>query len=725
MPRLLRCLAFLSVALATLWPSVSHAQWGEWSQEWPRLEVLDPRQGRWSSQPGTIEAAEVVVRPKGVYAEVELFLTLSARDSYFGQGDTLETALYFELPEDAAFTDSWLWFEGEILRAAILDGWTARETYEDIVRRNRDPSILYKRGGGRYELRVFPMEATESRRLKLTYVVPVDWTAETVSVPLPTSLLKASASPVDVNVVRVGLDSVDEPTWITEAPQLGHAATTSDSLGLYATIAIPANAVPSEPLTLAWDAPETSGGVFYSTVKRGAETWYQVAALPSAVFERPGGQSVAVVVEYEALADGIQDIRPDDVLGRLAARLTGRLTPADSFSVALADSRIAAPEPARWHPAYPDTIAARIEALRPRMDGATSDVQSAVRQGIGALGARSGSVILLSTDRPAAATDAAALVEQLHGEFGDLPPVFSINLDAAQTPAPTGARWTEFYEALAEATGGSAQEATRSSELDAALVAALAGLPFPSGRFDLYTTRDGGICYERRTLRRAGGPQPMERAVLQVGQCFGEGAFVVELGGLAGGAPMGTRIRPEAPTLPADTTLIAMWTATQITELEAGGERADLVEAVLALSLRERVLSKYTAFLALEPGQGGEVCSVCATQLGGGVAIANEESGEDPTTLTLEAYPNPFRDRVTLGITLPEGTAPGDVTVAVYNLLGQRVRELTLPSDAMLSALTLVWNGDDDAGRALASGTYLLVLTTPTARHTASLVLAR
>lgn len=48
--------------------------------------------------------------------------------------------------------------------------------------------------------------------------------------------------------------------------------------------------------------------------------------------------------------------------------------------------------------------------------------------------------------------------------------------------------------------------------------------------------------------------------------------------------------------------------------------------------------------------------------------------GEPPTTLMLAPnYPNPFRDRTTITFALPQATR---TTLAVYNLLGQRVTTL-------------------------------------------------
>ena len=82
-----------------------------------RLKVLDPQQP-WRNFPGTIEEAVLSMRPKGVYMEVGMYLTFSARGSDFSSFDTLEVELFFTLPEEAVITDSWLWVEDERRRTA-------------------------------------------------------------------------------------------------------------------------------------------------------------------------------------------------------------------------------------------------------------------------------------------------------------------------------------------------------------------------------------------------------------------------------------------------------------------------------------------------------------------------------------------------------------------------------------------------------------------------------
>ncbi|MFN8588492.1 MAG: cohesin domain-containing protein [Candidatus Eisenbacteria bacterium] len=88
-------------------------------------------------------------------------------------------------------------------------------------------------------------------------------------------------------------------------------------------------------------------------------------------------------------------------------------------------------------------------------------------------------------------------------------------------------------------------------------------------------------------------------------------------------------------------------------------------------------------------------------------------------TLLGSAYPNPFRGSTSLRLSL---AFEGHVRVAVYDLVGRRIRTLT---DGTMSAgeRTLVWDGRDDDGRAVAAGLYLVKMDTAGAKQSHRLVL--
>lgn len=72
------------------------------------------------------------------------------------------------------------------------------------------------------------------------------------------------------------------------------------------------------------------------------------------------------------------------------------------------------------------------------------------------------------------------------------------------------------------------------------------------------------------------------------------------------------------------------------------------------------------------------------------------------------AFPNPFNPSTQIHFTMP---IEGEVRLRIYNLQGQMVREL-LHEQRSTGAHTVVWDGQDGANRAVASGVYFMRLET-------------
>jgi hypothetical protein len=89
-----------------------------------------------------------------------------------------------------------------------------------------------------------------------------------------------------------------------------------------------------------------------------------------------------------------------------------------------------------------------------------------------------------------------------------------------------------------------------------------------------------------------------------------------------------------------------------------------------------------------------------------------EEVGAEAETILprhfalLNPFPNPFNPSVTIPVDLPATT---EISLTVHDILGAHVRTLHT-GPAPEGRGWFVWNGRDDAGRTVASGTYLIVL---------------
>jgi hypothetical protein len=102
--------------------------------------------------------------------------------------------------------------------------------------------------------------------------------------------------------------------------------------------------------------------------------------------------------------------------------------------------------------------------------------------------------------------------------------------------------------------------------------------------------------------------------------------------------------------------------------------------------------------------------------------VQDEATDRVPEALTFDPpAPNPFRDQTTLRYALPEAQ---HVRIVVYDLLGRQVRTLVdRRQDAGPHRVT--WRGEDGGQRGLASGTYLIRLSTGGEQRVEKVVLVR
>lgn len=85
------------------------------------------------------------------------------------------------------------------------------------------------------------------------------------------------------------------------------------------------------------------------------------------------------------------------------------------------------------------------------------------------------------------------------------------------------------------------------------------------------------------------------------------------------------------------------------------------------------------------------------------VASATQETSVPRDFALDQNYPNPFNPSTAVRFAMPQ---PGHVSLAVYNILGQKVRTL-IDEDRSAGAYTTVWDGRDDGAASMSSGVYL------------------
>ncbi|HLP14781.1 MAG TPA: T9SS type A sorting domain-containing protein, partial [Bacteroidota bacterium] len=210
----------------------------------------------------------------------------------------------------------------------------------------------------------------------------------------------------------------------------------------------------------------------------------------------------------------------------------------------------------------------------------------------------------------------------------------------------------------------------------------------------------------------------------QIGKYVGSGAMSMEVAGFYRGQPYQKKFTiPAASITPVDSTLRAIWVGRSIADIEwTYWNGSDVSKMLTDECLRERIVSRYTALLALEPGDTLVIAKNDNTQTVSHTSMDGQIPGSYQVA---SAYPNPFNPSTTLRVRLPMGVRAQDATLRIYNMLGQIVKTFDAAGLTSDTNREFRWDAVDDSGRRVSSGMYLFVVTTPGARHTVKLMLLK
>lgn len=691
-----------------------------------RLQIQHPQQ-TWRSGQGTIEEGIISIRPQGVYMEYGLYLTFSARGLNFTAADSVEVQFFFDLPPEAIVHDLWLWVDDQIMRALIMDRWTASSIYEDIVKRRRDPCILFKNSATSYELRIYPMKGNARRKIKLTYLMPAQWSATAVSAALPTNLLRTSKNPLATFYLLFWPQTDWQYPRLLEFPEVAFNENEDAFFGLYKRADIPAAAVVTS-LNFALDSPMRNG-IYVSRYPVGNGGIYQLALLPSQALQLQAQRKVAMLFDYLA---GKSSITTNEVLNGVKAMLREQFTPADSFNLIFSNLAIRRAGE-NWFAAAPAAIDQAFANAGSNPLASYSNLPALLANGLDFVKqhGNDGSLLLITnSDQVGDYRVANPLLADLLSKMNPALPIHVADFtNTNATYYYYGGRSyfgnEYFYQNLTQRTYGNFTNIRAAGSFSGMLTAMAQTLTGFIDSFDLYTTLENGFCFGRYNLGATGSAIYLNRPILQVGKFNGDFPFVVRAAGVYKQQTFSTNKNFAADEAAlSDSVAQEIWTGNYIAALEAQPQTNELIKQILEVSLRERVLSRYTAFLALEPNDTVKVCQDCKdeSKLVSSIALREKEAPDDSL---LQAYPNPFNAATTLTVRLPGNVTKENVSLKIHNLIGQVVRTFDLPSDAGNHAYQFTWDGRNDAGQMAATGTYFAVLKTPASRKALKLVMMK
>lgn len=683
---------FLLLAATTSFPQTS-------------LKVLDPEQS-WRTYPGSIDEAIFSVGPKGIYFQISAYLTFSAKGSNLTTAHPLEVVYNFELPEGSIVTDMWLWIGDKISNGKIMDLWTAAQIYESIVKRKQDPAFLKKTGAKSYQLRVYPMGAKETRKVKITYLTPVTWGLNNVVLNVPTNLLSVSALQIPKLLLK---------TWKTTdwgAPTFSDRnytfAIKNDSFFGEHYEADITNLSRIYNNFLTFQSPMVDG-VYFKHYKKGEEGYYELALFPGNTLPA-NTKKILFLIDYDLRKS---TTTREQILSSLKLQIRSNLTLNDSFNIMFSGLSIGKASPA-WVTGDPANIDKIFTSVSENSISTYSNLPALMSAGIEYINKNgaSGKMFLLSnSDLQGNSVTANQLISDLRKLMTVNYPVMIYDYNDKEytyyyfnNRNYIGNEY--FYDNLSRATGGTYQRIA--GNINTTLLNLFLKLNGTISSYDLYTSTQSGFCFARYSLLGKGEPISIGNAVTQLGKYTGEFPFNMKFSGIYNTQAFSkTMVLTNAADKKGDDVIKQTWVSNYINQLTSAAANNSIINEVIGLSRAHKVLTLYTAFLALENDTSW--CTTCynESKTGGNTDLAVDGTSEIPSEFSMDAYPNPFNSQVTITVKIPSNMLGKKLSFKVYNLLGQVVKTFSSDEVQNKNVLKLFWDGKNNFGETLSSGVYL------------------
>lgn len=581
------------------------------------LQIGDVRNS-WMTYPGSIDTATFLVTPKGLYAECQVFFDISVRCTQFtNPGDSLEIQMRFNLPKEAEVVDLWLWIYGEPVRAGIYDRWTAQQIYEGIVQRRQDPALLVKYSETMYDLRIFPLLTNMPRRIKMTFLLPINkLTAKSALVQLPLNLLKLSNCTIPtVRVAYKNGHNLNSPKLV-EFPQntffpnndslFGgvHAATLLNDISNISTLTLSLNNSSFSNAYLCKN-PDTTNGI------------YQLELNLANLLGVSQSKKTLFLIDYQSA--NAFNIKKHKTIQTLKNYIASYFSEGDSINFMFSDYYTTAFS-SNWLSADSSSLSQIFSAIDSSDIKNFSNLPSLLPDGINFIkstGSTGNIVLVTNSSNFSNTSDANGIINNTISFMGNPKiPVHSIYLDEMSYPNWSGNnlyyRGNEYLLSnLSVLTGGEFQSIKSFNSYygyiyntyEAMLNSVILKLTGHFSAINIYPAMQSGFTYADYDLSSVNGFTYFGAPYRQVGKYTGTFPMNIIISAQTpDGQLYNTQITIDTNSIiNADTVSKNIWAAHYLREMLAYAQSNNVIYQVISTSINERVLTEYTAFLALEP----------------------------------------------------------------------------------------------------------------------------
>lgn len=510
----------------------------------------------------------------------------------------LEGVFRFPLPAEASISGFGMWIGGELVEADVVERERARQVYEDILRRKKDPGLLEWAGGNVFQARVFPIEPRSEKRVRLRYteVLPLEGGAWHYRYALQGELMRQHPlRELQVNVRVTSTQALAGVTCPTHPDARVSAGAHEASVELSRRDTTPT----SDLEVVGTVAP--GAGVTPIAHCRDGEGWFMLLVRPPEPAEVPGARALVpegtpldliVAVDTSGSLAGPARAAQDEFL----ATLLGLLGPGDRVRLCTLDTQVRwlAGQPEGASPGLASRARAFVEQRPPR---GWSDLDSALEVLLGAAGAGT-QVIYLGDGIPTRGDgDAVALAQRIRAAGARTQATF-------HAVVPGSAYERGVLEALASLGGGSVRHLRE--EAGHAAERLLEEMAQP-GLKDLRVEVRGvpvARVYPARLPNLPAGGQHVVVGRLQPGAAR---TAQVAVSGTYQGQPVRLEAALEVPAPgEGNSFLPRLWAQRHVSALLEQGATPAVRQQVIEASIEHTLLTSYTSLLVLESDEDRE-----------------------------------------------------------------------------------------------------------------------
>lgn len=686
------------------------------SSAYTSLYVQDPRS--WSAGGrGQIDSALLTIKPHGAYFEYGLYLTISGGQmaSYY---DTTEVILDFDLPVGAMVEDSWLWVGNDIVQAELIERNTANNIYEGIVQRRQDPSILFKNSNTSYQLRIFPLPPGQSRKVKISYLVPTKLNQNRISAVLPIYMFKGSLIMPDLTILA-DTNAIYTLPIIDQIYDLSFTSlhNTNTTKAIVTSSKMLGNSQLSYSLQYNFDK-----GVYFSIYPTSSTTgYYQFVANSNLVLDTipiaPNEKKLLVLLDYESFPF---DINGTTLINEIRNILRSHLGVQDSFNFMYADSQLVSLSNT-WLPNNVNSINSIPTAPFLNPGFSHTNIRDLLKHGVNFIknnpNGPYGEILLLSNSNNF--TDsiiAAALADTIqHLMQPNNIPINIINYTSYTTDGIYGNNY--LYNRISMLTAGKYQRLYTAGIMQQSFSAAANNIfnyQEINNNFSIYDINidfQDGFTYAQYENTSV-SIQP-NSSIVSIGKYYGTLPISIEFAAVKDNILYHNEIVLNNTTT-IDSFTRKLWIGKWLNEVENSNPYNAPTQQAIDSSTHHRILSRYTAFLALEPSDTIAICSVCLDPTNPGGPTVGLEEDDIASAIGLSAYPNPFSNAVHIVLQPTNQQA----VLKIYNVMGQVMKVFEIDGNTP----TITWQGDDKNGDSVPSGIYMVSLEDAHSKQTIRLI---